>query len=165
MITVTVELLPSQCALFIQTPDTFTLMFNRQARYFLYCRVCVEPDWCCEFRRSSQVLVHSSVLELLVFLPVRLWAASRRGQQKLSAVALRALRTSQQRHHDLAHVSVEDVSFVGPLGQVEGCGKSRWSVRAGNVFKTRIPSYVERVISIFFFFPSRSLIQLNRIEC
>lgn len=30
------------------------------------------------------------------------------------------LSTSKQRHHHLTHVAVEDVGFIGPLGQVTG---------------------------------------------
>lgn len=75
---------------------------------------CVGQCSCCTLHYSK----YDSV-------PICLWAASGRGQQGHSVLVLLtcAFCTSQQRHHNLTHVSIEDMSFIRPLGKIEGYGK------------------------------------------
>jgi len=65
-------------------------------------------------------------------------------QQQLRVVApltVSALGASQQRHHDLVHVPVEDVRLVGPLGKVVGYGEGGGVRRGGHVLDVRHRSF------------------------
>lgn len=60
---------------------------------------------------------------------------SRRRQHVLRHTALLTVRapgTSQHRHHYLAHVSIKDVSFVGPLGKVIGYSTNYINTQSDN---------------------------------
>ena len=57
--------------------------------------------------------------------PVRLGGVSSGVLDRLGSLHIAGLRAAcgpQQGQHHLAHVPVEDVALVGPLGQVKGCG-------------------------------------------
>lgn len=87
-------------------------------------------DWCATKRASPHSCVGQCSCCTLHYskydsVPICLWAASGWGQQGHSVLVLLicAFCTSQQRHHNLIHVSIEDMSFIGPLGKIKGYGK------------------------------------------
>lgn len=84
---------------------------------------------------SSVVIVYYNSWDMSVSVPVCVRPASSRGQQQLSVTRLtcRALCTSQQWHHYLTHVSIEDVTFIGSLGKVKSYRTSTLWIR--NTFR------------------------------
>lgn len=131
-------------------------MYNSNASQYWHCAaiylslcLCWMYLLCGQFRRLNQVLEYYSMLEILVSVPVSLWAASSRGQQQLSLTALLtlcALCTSQQRYHYLTHVPIEDVSFIGPLGQVEGYRNGKLLVRHKNIWDMNFSSIFKLIL-------------------